>query len=92
MDARDREPIDDGGPAFPQHGWSKDPETVERMQKVRGLTLIDYFAGQAMAAYGIDGYIDCGKGGHPHSWDGMAQDCYNIAAAMLAERKRRGVE
>ena len=41
----------DGGPAFPQHGWTKDPEVLERMQNQGGMTLRDWFAGKALAAF-----------------------------------------
>ena len=36
----------DGGPAFPQHGWSSNPEVLERMKTQGGMTLRDWFAGQ----------------------------------------------
>lgn len=47
----------DGGPAFPQHGWTKDSEILKRMKKAGyGLTKRQWFAGQALvgilAAYG----------------------------------------
>jgi ABC-type taurine transport system substrate-binding protein len=35
-------------PAHPQHGWSSDPKTVERMSKLAGLTKREYFAAMAM--------------------------------------------
>lgn len=40
---REAVPVD-GGPAFPQHGWTKDPEVLARMQQNGGMTLRDYFA------------------------------------------------
>lgn len=39
-----------GGPAFPRHGWSKDPEVLRRMKDQGGMTLLDWYAGQALAA------------------------------------------
>lgn len=39
---------DDGGPAFPQHGWSDDPGTIARTQDKLGMSLRDYFAGLAL--------------------------------------------
>lgn len=41
--------INDGGPAFPQHGWSSDPNVVERMNGRQGMSLRAYLAGQALA-------------------------------------------
>jgi hypothetical protein len=38
----------DGGSAFPQHGWSNDPATIERMKEQGGMSLRDWFAGQAL--------------------------------------------
>lgn len=35
-----------GGPAFPQHGWSNDPEVLRRMKDQGGMTLLDWMAGQ----------------------------------------------
>lgn len=35
-------------PAFPQHGWSKDPEILARMEKNKGLTLRAYIATKAI--------------------------------------------
>lgn len=40
------QPIDDGGAAYPQHGWSNSPETIARMQDKQGMSLRDWFAGQ----------------------------------------------
>ena len=37
-----------GGPAFPQHGWSKDPDVLDQMKNQGGMTLRDYFAAQAV--------------------------------------------
>ena len=45
------EQINDGGPAYPQHGWTKDPEVLERMRNQGGMSLRDWFAGQALAAF-----------------------------------------
>lgn len=60
----------DGGPAFPVSGFSS------------GMTLRDYFAGQALA--GIT--VGCGWQGGP--WETMAAHAYEAADAMLAERER----
>lgn len=37
-----------GGPAFPQHGWTTNPEVLERMKNQGGMALRDWFAGQAL--------------------------------------------
>lgn len=42
--------IDDGGSAFPQHGWSSNPEVLERMKNQGGMSLRDWFAGMALQA------------------------------------------
>jgi len=74
-----------GGPAFPvQHYVNVDGETF--MSEPTGMTLLDYFAGQALtgalAAYnGADVAFP-----KPHN---TAQQAYDYAAAMLAERARR---
>ena len=43
--------VNTGGPAFPQHGWSKDPEVLRRMKDQGGMTLLDWMAGQALVAF-----------------------------------------
>lgn len=51
--------IDDGGPAFPQHGWTIDPKTLARMRESGlGMTLRDWFAGQALAGVAASDYMD----------------------------------
>ena len=42
-------PKNDGGPAFPLHGFVNDDDTVT--PHTRGMTLRDYFAGQAMLGF-----------------------------------------
>ena len=85
IDASFRVIPDDGGPAFPQHGWSSNPEVVRQMQDKQGMSLRDYFAGQALA--------------HPATHANTAfqtppkeaaQWAYEIADAMLAARKVGG--
>lgn len=70
-----------GGPAFPQHGWTKDPEVLARMQQNGGMTLRDYFAAKAM--HGICAHEDnWGLG----SADEIAEKAYGLADAMLRAR------
>ena len=64
-------------PAFPSDGNSMDQRS-----RVMGMTLRDYFAGQAIvglsAAPSTDG----------RSYKSMAEDAYKQADAMLAERAK----
>ena len=65
-------PQDDGGPAFPtQNGCRSD----------LGMSLRDWFAGMALSA------MDYGWFGSPTRIRETAEECYNIADAMLAARK-----
>lgn len=84
-----------GGAAFPQHGWSRDPEANKFMQDKGGMTLRDYFAAQALPAIlaqsddGITARAPNGKfsdGTRVADW--WAQTAYQIADAMLAERAK----
>ena len=61
----------DGGPAFPMVR----PGTYVRGTD-KGMSLRDWFAGMALSRM-PDGYVD---------WQGMAEDAYAIADAMIAER------
>lgn len=68
--------IDDGGPAFPlqEHGDSR---------SVPGMTLRDWFAGQA-----LQGQAHRLASPWEHR-DILAKDCYDIADAMIAARKEK---
>ena len=76
---------DTGGAAFPV------PEVVGCLGVPQpassfGMSLLDYFAGQALAGMCVDdGEADF------DGWnaDGIARHAYRIAAAMLTERARR---
>jgi len=46
----------DGGPAFPQHGWTSNPEVLERMKNQGGMTLRDWFAGQILSGMAASQY------------------------------------
>lgn len=71
---------DDIIPAFPINSPSGNPEYMPQRD---GMTLRDWFAGQAIATM-INKSEDSDGG-----WDGgsVAAGCYAIADAMLAERK-----
>jgi hypothetical protein len=64
---------DDGGPAFPSQWDDKDNE---------GMSLRDWFAGQALAGLVRSDQPD----GFP-AWVGHALDAYALADAMLEARK-----
>jgi hypothetical protein len=84
------DPIDTGGPAFPLQGFTTASGHTE--WPIFGMTLRDYFAGQALAgvlancggpiqANGMSGwgFVNCeGKD--------VAQCAYEIAGAMIAAR------
>lgn len=82
--------IDDGGPAFPTHFTANvGPDGVMSTCGIHGMSLRDWFAGQAMialvrlgASEAIDDY-----GPRP-----IASDAYDFADAMIAERTKRGGE
>lgn len=75
--------IEDGGPAFPTiHGYVDSFGSLK--QKSEGLSLRDWFAGQALAALitddeGPDNFDDFSKE--------VAESAYGYADAMLAARK-----
>lgn len=93
--------IDTGGPAYPEHHYF-DPERGQHGQHVTasdigcgGMTLLDYFAGQALAgamASSPDGCtnfpFNADDGDDPPTAI-VAGCCYELAAAMLAEKRRR---
>lgn len=62
-----------GGLAFPQ----KQPGGTE----ISGMTLMDWFAGQALASMSYDWFDSRNRA------KDMAEEAYNIADAMLEERK-----
>lgn len=69
-------PIDEGGPAFPGQPW---PDKVGVYEKSPGMSIRDWFAGQALAGYRYDEIATA---------QGVAEWVYLMADAMLAERKR----
>jgi len=68
-------------PAFPTMGNTYFPNTTQlcAKQEDTGMTLRDYFAGQALTQLG---YI----GRNPADYKNVAECCYGFADAMLAER------
>ena len=73
-------PQNDGGQAFPMH---------ERDDALRGMTLRDWFAGQALA--GIMAYHNPTRGDFHYNCDDkqIANTAYSYADAMLAARNER---
>lgn len=68
--------INDGGPAFPFL------PTQDRHSKTPGMSLRDWFAGQALAGFATDKDYDTLPG------SSLARDAYAIADAMLAQRTK----
>jgi hypothetical protein len=64
-----------GGPAFPTTNYSAEYS--------EGLSLRDYFAGQAMAA------VNLGIGVSDEYYRKTAKHCYAVADAMLKEREQK---
>ena len=73
---------DTGGTAFPQHPLETDVLLRNESAFQGGMTLLDYFAGQALSGFMANTTVDM----HPKD---MAECCYNTAAAMIAEKRRR---
>jgi len=82
---------DDGGAAFPtETGWVKSYKgTVEVSSPIyhKGMSLRDYFAGQALIGYMASGGIAFFKLDEKGR-EAFAKDNYDIADAMLAERAK----
>ena len=67
-------PINDGGPAYP---------TPAGIQHNDGMTIRDYFAAAALKG-------QAHRFAHPHEHrELLAQDCYDIADAMLKARESK---
>lgn len=67
-----------GGPAFPRP-QSRAGSGVITAESQEGMTLRDWFAGQALAGRQVNRQYQ--------TWTDMAADCYEIADAMLSARK-----
>ncbi len=68
-----------GGPAFPSKGLAV--ATDDRAQDRDGMTLRDWFAGQALLGM-------VGSDGEPVGFNAVASQCYKYADAMLVERAK----
>lgn len=90
-----KQPINDGGPAFPQHlAFNPNNEAVTAgmyFAEGPGMSLRDWFAGMALqgilAAQTEEGSFEYGSRNPPHdTW--VPYTCYKLADAMLAARER----
>ena len=77
----------DGGSAFPQHGWTSDPKVLERMKNQGGMTLRDYFAAKAIRIWLEESklespFVDVDE-------DYIAKKAYKMADAMLKARESK---
>lgn len=77
------EPINDGGPAFPQND-----AVINRINNHSGMTLRDWFAGQALVGVFASTAHPASPGIGRQDYPLAAIDAYVIADAMLAERER----
>lgn len=72
-----------GGPAFPETRWD---DKTRRDIQWSGMTLRDWFAGQALGGLTV-GWNDM-PGSYAECTGGVASAAYGIADAMLAERSK----
>ena len=78
---------DDGGPAYPVSvatATGENPVCSASFEDGEGMTLLDWFAGQALR--GLLSRFRKTPVLEPHMW---SHDAYIIADAMLAEKRRR---
>lgn len=80
-------PINDGGPAFPIPGWPSHGDGPPQFSPYGGMTLRDYFAGQALA-----GWLSSYSPAHIHpvqndTHESVARDAYALADEMLKARE-----
>ena len=72
------QPINDGGPAYPM-GYHPEGNNADHF----GMTIRDYFAAAALKG-------QAHRFAHPHEYrELLAQDCYDIADAMLKAREAK---
>lgn len=79
----------DGGPAYPAHGWSSNPEVLDRMKDQGGMTLRQYYKAAALP-YGGKLVIEMARNGSVTK-DTPGQIAFfaaEVADAMLAEDEK----
>lgn len=79
--------IKNGGPAFPTLDGRDGPHDPEYFSH-DGMTLRDWFAGQALAAVDQESLYYGTIGNPQNPWPNVASDCYRAADAMLTEREK----
>ena len=88
--------MNNGGPVYPlakRLVWAPDAEITYSSE---GITLLDYFAGQALAGWLASFAQDAEHPAsaimlekHPHAVENIARFSYDLAKAMLDEREKR---
>lgn len=83
------EKTSDGGPAFPMVVWQT-PDGFCMSYSSKGMTLRDWFAGQALI-----GFLSSGRGINggcqtDFTTDRLAKDCATVADAMIKARDGKG--
>lgn len=76
--------MNDGGPAFPEIWYDFQRDTGQQVvrEQYSGMTLRDWFAGQALACMKLaNSWSD-----NPLYWEGVAKSAFVCADAMLAAR------
>lgn len=76
--------VEDGGPAFPQSDQHCSDSAYPAGGLEPGMSLRDYFAAKAMNGFLSHDNLDIAK----TTWEGLAEDAFALADAMLAERKK----
>jgi len=72
--------IKDGGPAFPANPTMVHLGVGKQAEIAAGMSLRDWFAGKALSA---SNWSEWGEA------EIIAQECYRLASAMLAEREKK---
>lgn len=80
--------FDDGGPAYPMPPCPLCGTDHRPTHDEPGMTLLDHFAGQALAGDLASQSEHTGFYESESASSALASRCYRIAAAMVAERRR----
>lgn len=80
---------DNGGAAFPRYAYShSDKDGVSYYDVSGGMSLRDWFAGQALAGM-LSNCDESGLNGWGGLYDPAAKEAYNFADALLAARSAK---